>query len=285
MNIILIFLILILSTEKKSQTEQHSCCSSPTAQFAMLSSDKTFEAAHLPPDSMKYEPKKGKFISFETGDSLKGRAFEVLGESMSMKALTKKKVLLMIHEWWGLNDYIEREAERMQEELGDVNVLALDLYDGKVATTPEDAGKYMQSVSEERAKAIINGAIKYVGAKSNVATIGWCFGGGWSLQTALLANKQAVGCVMFYGMPEKDSSKLATLNCDVLGIFAKKDKWINPDVVSEFEKNMKKAKKKLTVHSYDADHAFANPSNPHFDKEATSDAHKKVMEFLKTSFK
>ena len=187
MNIILIFLILILSTEKKSQTEQHSCCSSPTAQFAMLSSDKTFEAAHLPPDSMKYEPKKGKFISFVTTDSVKGRAFEVKSEKPS------NKYLLMIHEWWGLNDYIEREAERMQEELGDVDVLALDLYDGKVATTAEDAGKYMQSVSEERAKAIINGAIKYVGAKANVATIGWCFGGGWSLQTALLANKQEIG--------------------------------------------------------------------------------------------
>lgn len=287
MNTILILLMLFISSKQETKTQQHSCCSvTSTAQFAMLSGDKTFERAHESPLPMNYEAKKGKFISFsvrspldKTNDSFDGKAFFVHSDSES------NKYLFVIHEWWGLNDYIQQEAERMQTELGNVNVLALDLYDGKIATTSEEAGKLMQSVSEERAKSIINGAIKYAGAKANIATIGWCFGGGWSLQTALLANKQAVGCVMFYGMPEKDSTKLTTLNCEVLGIFAKKDKWISPEVVAEFEKNMKKANKKLTVHSYDADHAFANPSNPHFDKKATEDAHKHVLEFLKKSFK
>ena len=279
--------MLFISSKHETKTQAHSCCSqqdertsvTPTEQFAMLSSDKSFERAHESPLPMNYEAKKGKFISFKTNDSIEGKAFFVSSDSES------NNYLFMIHEWWGLNDYIKQEAEKMQAELGNVNVLALDLYDGKVATTPEDAGKYMQSVSEEHAKSIINGAIKYVGEKANIATIGWCFGGGWSLQTALLAKKQSVSCIIFYGMPEKDSTKLATLNCDVLGIFAKKDKWISPDVVSQFEKDMKNANKKLTVHSYDADHAFANPSNPHFDKKATEDAHNYVMEFLKKSFK
>jgi carboxymethylenebutenolidase len=243
--------MLFIST-KENKTETHSCCSvSSTAQFAMLSNDKNFETTHESPLAFNYEAKSGKFISFPTKDSLEGKGFFVKADSET------NNYLFVIHEWWGLNDYIERESEKLQTELG-VNVLALDLYDGKVATTAEQAGKLMQSVSEERAKAIINGAIQYVGAKAKIGTVGWCFGGGWSMQTSLLAKKQAVGCVIYYGMPEKDSSKLAALNCDVLGIFGTKDKWISPVVVQEFEKNMKKANKTLTVKNYDADHAFAN---------------------------
>ncbi|HTA27613.1 MAG TPA: dienelactone hydrolase family protein, partial [Bacteroidia bacterium] len=108
----------------------------------------------------------------------------------------------------------------------------------------------------------------------------WCFGGGYSLQAAILAGKQAAGCVMYYGMPETDMAKLKTLHCEVLGLFANKDKWINPDVVKTFQDNMKKAGKKLTVKSYDADHAFANPSNPHYDGPSTSDANKMALEFI-----
>ncbi|MBS4029416.1 MAG: dienelactone hydrolase family protein [Ignavibacteriales bacterium] len=283
MNAVIILLMLFISTEKKSQTQQNSCCSvSSTTQFAMLSSDKNFERAHESPLAFNYEAKKGKFISFATNDSLDGKAFLVESDSESDSTI---RYLFVIHEWWGLNDYIQREAERMQEELGDVNILALDLYDGKVATTPEEAGNLMQSVSEERAKAIIKGAIKYAGGNAKIATIGWCFGGGWSLQTSLIAEKKSVGCIIYYGMPEKDSAKLATLNCDVLGIFGTKDKWISPDVVKEFETNMKKANKSLTVKNYDADHAFANPSNPHYDKKNADDAHKYAVEFLKKSFK
>jgi carboxymethylenebutenolidase len=160
-------------------------------------------------------------------------------------------------------------------------VIALDLYDGKVATTQQEAGKYMGEAKEERIRAIIKGALDYVGPKAKIGTIGWCFGGGWSLQTALMAGKQTSACVMYYGMPETDVDKLKAINGPVLGIFAKKDGWINPDKVKEFEANMKKVAKKLTVKMYDADHAFANPSNPKFDKEAAADAHKAALAFLK----
>ena len=85
----------------------------------------------------------------------------------------------------------------------------------------------MQGVKEDRAKAIIKGAIAYAGPNAHIATIGWCFGGGWSLQASLLAGKQDVACVMYYGMPEQDVNKLKTLHADVLGNFANKDNWIN----------------------------------------------------------
>ncbi len=116
-------------------------------------------------------------------------------------------------------------------------------------------------------------------------TIGWCFGGGWSLQTALIGGKQVLGCVMFYGMPETDVNKLKTLNCDVIGFFAEKDGWITPKVVDTFKDNMKVAGKKVSTFEYDAEHAFANPSNPHYNKEATTDAYSKAIPFIKERMK
>ena len=192
--------------------------------------------------------------------------------------------LFVFHEYWGLNDYIKQESEKLSDDL-DVNVIAVDLYDGKVATTREDAGKYMQAVKTDRAMAIIKGTYAYVGASAKVFTIGWCFGGGWSLQASLAGGAQAVGCVMYYGMPEKDVNKLKTLNCDVIGFFANKDQWITPAVVQQFKTDMAAAGKNITVYQYDADHAFANPSNPIYDKAATLDSYAKAIAFIKVRIK
>jgi len=166
-----------------------------------------------------------------------------------------------------------------------VNIIDLDLYDGKVTADRTEAAKLMQAVKEERAAAIIKGAIAYAGPKARIATLGWCFGGGWSLQSALLAGKQAVACVMYYGMPEQDVNKLKTLNCDVLGNFGNKDQWISPKVVEGFEANMKAAGKKLTAYEYDANHAFANPSGPSFQSEAATQANARTLAFLKAKIK
>ncbi|MGB2870176.1 MAG: dienelactone hydrolase family protein, partial [Bacteroidota bacterium] len=255
--------------------DKQSCCMSSSQEFAALLADAKFVNAHLEPLPFRYSPEHGAWVTFKTTDSADGRAFEV------KSAKPTDNYILLVHEWWGLNDYIQREAENLQKELGAVNVLALDLYEGKIATTREEAGKDMGEVKEERARSIIAGAIKYVGAKAKIGTIGWCFGGGWSLQTSLMAGSQAVACVMYYGMPEKDVATLKKLNAPVLGIFGTKDQWISPAVVAEFKKNMKQAGKSLTVKSYDADHAFANPSNPQFDKPATQDAHKRALAFFK----
>ena len=90
---------------------------------------------------------------------------------------------------------------------------------------------------------------------------------------------------MYYGMPEADVNKLKTLHCDVIGFFANKDGYITPKIVDEFKAHMKEAGKKLEVHQYDADHAFANPSNPHFDKDAAADSHAKAIAFIKERMK
>ena len=260
-----------------------SCCVRPatgsaTEVFAMLATEKDFSGGHDAPLPYSYTG-EGKLIEFKTSDGQAGHAFEI------KSAKPSNKYLFVIHEWWGLNDYIKKEAAMYAQEMPGVNILALDLYDGQVAATPEEAGKLMQGVKTERATAIIKGAQQYAGAKAQFASIGWCFGGGWSLQSALLGGKQTVGCVMYYGMPEKDVAKLKGLNSDVLGLFADQDKWINPEVVKQFEKDMVAAGKKVTVKEYPADHAFANPSNPKYNKELANDAHQKALVYLKTRLK
>lgn len=270
----LLIFALFLPLTVLAQAGKSCCAPTSTAEFAMLASDDKFRSAHLDPLPFRFTPENGKDMMFKTLDGVDGRGFEIKA------AKETNATVFMIHEWWGLNDYIKQEAEKLQAELGNVNVIALDLYDGKVATTQQEAGKYMGEAKEERIRAIISGALDYVGPKAKVGTIGWCFGGGWSLQTALMAGKRTSACVMYYGMPEGDLAKLKGMNGPVLGIFGSKDAWITPAKVKEFEVNMKKVSKKLTLKMYDADHAFANPSNPKFDKEAAADAHKTAVAFL-----
>lgn len=271
----------LVQSAAKAQTK--SCCSKPagssTEVFAMLGKSSDFQSAHEAPLPFHYETVGGKSITFPTADGAIGSGFEIKA------AKPTKNYVFMIHEWWGLNDYIRQEAEKLQNELGNVNVIALDLYEGKTATTADDAGKLMGSVNADRAKAIINGAISYAGKGAKIYTIGWCFGGGWSLQATLLAGKQAAGCVMYYGQPEKELAKLKTLNTDVLFIAATQDQWINNGVVATFENDMKAAGKKVRVISFEADHAFANPSNPKFNKDYATAAHTQVVRYFKGRIK
>ena len=164
-------------------------------------------------------------------------------------------------------------------------MIALDLYDGKVATNRDDAGKFMQAVQADRAGAIIDGAITLVGSGARIGTVGWCFGGGWSLQASLLADQQAEACVIYYGMPVQEVDRLKTLKTPVLGIFAEQDGWITPEVVKTFEENMEKAGKELTVKMYDANHGFSNPSNPAYAEAASKDAWDHTLAFFKRHLK
>jgi carboxymethylenebutenolidase len=276
------YLLLILSMMLFSSTlpaQTKSCCSSTaTGEFAMLGADAKFQSAHLSPDPISFSATKGTDVTFPVTGGKEAKAFFVKADTNS------DKFLFIFHEWWGLNDYIKQEAERYANDFPEVNILAIDLYDGQLATNAEDAGKIMQSIQKDRAEAIIKGALTYVGPTAGIQTIGWCFGGGWSLQAAILLGKQAKGCVIYYGMPEKDTNKLSTLNAPVLGIFASRDGWITKPVVDEFEKQMKDLKKPVTVTWFDADHAFANPSNPKFDEGASAKARMMATGFLRGNF-
>jgi carboxymethylenebutenolidase len=277
---LLFFMVMVCCIASFAQKKVTACCApvSATGQFSMLANDEKFIMSHDAPLPFLYHSDNGKDITFKTADGTDAHGWMVKASKQT------NYYIFVIHEYWGLNDYIKQETEKLSNELG-VNAIALDLYDNKVATTPEDAGKLMQSVKPERAMNIIKGAFTYVGNSAKVFTIGWCFGGGWSLQTAIAGGSNVVGCVMYYGMPEKDINKLKELHCDIIGFFGNKDQWINPQVVEEFKTNMKAADKKLTVYEYDADHAFANPSSAHNNKEAAADAYTKTIAFIKERMK
>lgn len=242
------------------------------AQFA---SNPDFINAHANPLPFHYVSRAGEMIQFSTPDGKPANGFLLKAKKNS------NKWLLVYQEWWGLNDNIKQQSEQFYNDLNDVNVLAVDMYDGKVATDRGEAAKLMQGADKARLGSIMKGAIAYAGPKAEIASVGWCFGGGLSLQSALLEGKQAKGCVMYYGFPEMDVNKLKTLDTDVLGLFASKDGFISPKVVGEFEENMKKAGEKVTVKMYEADHGFANPSNPVYNKEAAADAYKLALNYLK----
>lgn len=259
-------LCFVLALAACRQTTQNAIpmCHDPNmavAQFASFASDAQFRNAHPAPAPVE-GVHAGVMVEFPVEGGPNGRAFLMKSHAQT------NKYLLIFHEWWGLNDYVKNETAMWCHQLG-INVMAIDLYDGKVTASPDSAGMLMQANDPARSIALIKGAAKYAGDAADFRTLGWCFGGGWSLQAALALGDRAKGCVMYYGMPEKDLDKLRSLSTDVLFIHAKQDQWITDAVVGEFEANMKTAGKTLTVHRYDANHAFANPSSPRYnDAEA-----------------
>lgn len=254
------------------------CHTASTKKFAAFTQFEEFNAEH--PSPREYEHVSaagGEMVKLKCPDGTEANAFFIKSQKPS------NRWLLVFQEWWGLNDNVKRECEDFYNALGDVNVLAVDMYDGKVATDRQNAGKYMSEFKQERGDLIIRGAIAFAGPAAKIGTVGWCFGGGQSLLASLLAGKQAAACVMYYGMPVEDVNILKTLQCDVLNIWGSQDQWINKSVMDKFEANMKTAGKNLTIKTYDANHGFANPSNPMgaFNEAAYKDAFKATTEFLK----
>lgn len=271
------FVILILVLfQFEILTQDKSCCSSEKdISFVKFSEEKEFREAHQIPNSFTLIDAKGEMINYKTKDGKTANAYYIKSETKS------DKYLFVFHEWWGLNDYVKKESDELKNKLGDVNILAIDLYDGKVAYNREDAAKFMQMADQERSKNIILGAIDFAGNNAKIGTIGWCFGGGWSLQSSIMLGKQGTACVMYYGIIDNSPETFKELNAPVLGIFAEKDQWINPEVYGNLEKNLKLAGKKVIVKSFNADHAFANPSNTKFDENATKEAKELTIKFLK----
>lgn len=263
-------------------SQPKSCCeegASATEKMASFGDDQNFRDVHPVPVPFTMAGGNGIMITFSTPDGKTGNAYEVKPDNAG------NKYLFVFHEWYGLNDYIKKEAEEIAADLGDVTVLAVDLFDGKVASNNEEASIYVKEVTKERAFNIIDGAIDYAGSNSEIGTMGWCFGGAWSLQAAIELGSKCSACVIYYGMPEQNTERLAGLKAPVLGVFAKKDGHITPEIAEKFEQNLKELNIPVQIYMYDAVHAFANPSNPNHDIDATKDAKEKTYSFLKEKMK
>lgn len=218
----------------------------------------------------------------------RGEKISIAGGSAYLSLPPGKKApmpgVVVIHEWWGLNEHIQHWADRLAED--GYAAVAVDLYGGKVATTPDEAMATMKTVDEKKAIATLVAAHDFLEKDERVkaprtGSIGWCFGGGFSLKLAM-NEPDLDAAVLYYGMLVTDPAALSPIKAEVLGIFGNKDKAIGPEKVNEFEKALGKAGVKSTILRYDADHAFANPSQAaRYDEKSAADAWAKVRQFLR----
>lgn len=205
--------------------------------------------------------------------------------AIALPKAEKAPTVLLIHEWWGLNDQIKAVAAELAEQ-GYV-ALAVDLYGGQVATDAPGAKALMSAVDKDKATETLVGWVNFLKnherSSGKVGTMGWCFGGGWSVNASIAAPVDAT--VVYYGYVTQKAEQLKSLKGPVLGQFGTKDKNINKDMVSSFESEMEQAGKKdsLTVYWYDADHAFANPTGARYDAEDAAKAWERTTAFLKTN--
>jgi len=195
-----------------------------------------------------------------------------------------------------MNSYLLKKQEKVKivKEMADklasqgYVVLAVDLYNGKVASTSEQARQYVTSYDSTNGIDNMNSATTYLDeifSPEKIGSIGWCFGGGQSLQLAL-NNDEMDATVIYYGSLVTDTETLSSIQWPVLGIFAELDKGITVDTVNVFESSLNELEiqNDITIYS-GVDHAFANPSGDRYAPEESKDAWNKTLEFLESNLK
>jgi len=225
----------------------------------------------------------GKTVSYKSGDET------VQAVLYTPQGKGPFPALIVIHEWWGLNDWVKDQASKFADE--GYAALAVDLYRGKVAKTPDEAHEIMRGVPEDRAKRDLHAAFEFLASQPNVkkdriGSIGWCMGGGYSLDVALQEPTLAA-TVINYGHLATDTDALKKINAPILGLFGAQDRGITPDDVHKFAQAIQQLGKKIEVKIYDdAGHAFENPNNKDGYRQAdAADAGKRTIDFLAATLK
>lgn len=189
--------------------------------------------------------------------------------------------VVMIHEWWGLNDHIKNAARDLASQ--GYRVLAVDLYGGKVATTAVDAMKYRTEYTIEETNANMTDAVIYLrqeGAKK-VAGLGWCYGGGKSLELAL-SGTPLDATIIYYGTLATSTQQLSYITWPVMGVFGDQDKSISTSTVAQFRTALDNIGVYNEIYVYEGvGHAFANPSGDNYAAKEASDAWQKTLAFLR----
>lgn len=197
-------------------------------------------------------------VSFPSGDS------QAHGLLYLPQGSGPHPAIIVIHEWWGLNDWIKQQAAEYAAH-GYV-ALAVDLYHGKIADNPETAHELMRGLPQDQGVRDLVGAFRYLQSrkdvdKSRVGAVGWCMGGGYALQLAIAAPSLKAVAIN-YGALATEKSQLAKIHAAVLGNFGGEDQGIPPEAVHAFEGTMQSLGKPVNAKIYpDAGHAFENPNN------------------------
>jgi carboxymethylenebutenolidase len=198
--------------------------------------------------------------------------------------------VIVIHEWWGLNDWVKEQADSLAAH-GYI-ALAVDLYKGRVAHDDETAHQYMSGLAEDAAMATLRRAADHLRSRNDVraqaiGVIGWCMGGRYSIRLAA-ADPGIRACVMYYGAPITDEAAIRRIQAAVLGNFGGQDKGPTAEEVQAFEKALAAAGKQVDFKIYpEAGHAFANINNPWggYREEAAKDAWGRTLAFLDHNLK
>lgn len=192
----------------------------------------------------------------------------------------KSPAILLVHEWYGLNDQIRSVAAEFAKE-GYI-ALAADLYDRKIGFTREECSALMAAVDAEEAEDTLVSWADWLRTHEHstgkIGVVGWCMGGSWSLRTSMATPMDAT--VVYYGDVTPKADALSSLSGPVLGHFASKDGWIKPEMVEGFKDEMKAAKKPLKAHIYEADHAFANPTKASYADGPAAKAWDRTLKFF-----
>ena len=192
--------------------------------------------------------------------------------------------VIVIQEWWGLVDHIKDVANRFAKE-GFV-ALAPDLYHGKAATDPGDAGKLAMAMKIDEAEKDLRGAVKYLLSlkevnKKKAGVVGFCMGGALSLFAACI-NPDISACVIYYGANPNIKPDITKLNAKVLGFFGEKDKGVPPETVHKLEAEIKAANKSVELYLYpECGHAFFNDTRPAYNAPRSKESYEKMLEFYK----
>jgi carboxymethylenebutenolidase len=201
----------------------------------------------------------------------------------------KHPAIVVIQEWWGVNDWIKQQTDRFARE-GYV-ALAVDLYRGKVADTPDLAHELVRGMPTDRAIADLKAGVDYLTKRDDVApskigVIGWCFGGGYSLGVSL-ADPRIAATVVNYGQLVTDPNTIAKIHAPILGNFGGADRGIPPEDVKNFDAALSKAGKTFDDKIYEsAGHGFMNPNNkPGYVATAAADAWKRIDAFFRKYLK
>jgi carboxymethylenebutenolidase len=224
------------------------------------------------------EPPKTETINFKSGDEM------ISGYLALPESPGRHPALVIIQEWWGLNDWIKEQARRFAEQ-GYV-ALAPDLYRGQVTTDPGEAHQFLQNMPPERALRDLRAAFDTLASrgdvnKDKIGSVGWCMGGGLSIRLAQKEPKLAA-CVVYYGSLPTEPAEVGKIRAPVLGNFGALDRGPSPETVRAFEKAMRGANKSVDVKIYDgAGHGFQNPHNKRgYHAEAAADAWQRTLDFF-----
>src|SRR5512132_272388 len=243
-------------------------------------------AASAPLAAILSDPELARAVASALEDvTLRTAGGQSVHASLALPMAVPAPVVLLIHEWWGLNDQIKAVAGELARE--GYAALAVDLYGGKVASTPDEAERLRKAVDPAAAGDTLVSWVRWLQkhpiATGRVATIGWCWGGGWSLDASIATPVDAT--VVYYGQVDRPADQLVRLKGPVLGHFATRDQWINRAMVERFERAMTQAGKPLTVYWYEADHAFANPTGARYDAADAKLAWDRTLAFLRANLR